>query len=218
MSIQSPDQALILVVDDEKNIRDSIGDILTLQGFEAITAKDGLEALSVLKRRKPDLIVADIMMPRMNGYQLFQRIRDFDAWDYIPFLFLSAKGEDVDIRFGKEMGADDYLRKPIDAEDLLAAIRGKLRRYEQLKQTASDISSPVNPTPVRKRQDYGLTHREIEVLAQLIKGKSNPEIAETLVIGVSTVKSHVGNILSKLAVENRVAAVSKALEEDLIQT
>ena len=126
------DQATILVVDDEPVIRESIGDILRLVGYRILSAADGYAALQIIENEVPDLVISDIMMPRMNGYTLYNRIRRNPEWNQIPFIFLTAKGEREDIRYGKEIGADDYLTKPIDPEDLVAAVEGKLIRFSQL--------------------------------------------------------------------------------------
>ena len=126
------DQATILVVDDEPVIRESIGDILRLVGYRILSAADGYAALQIIENEVPDLVISDIMMPRMNGYTLYNRIRRNPEWNQIPFIFLTAKGEREDIRYGKEIGADDYLTKPIDPDDLDAAVEGKLIRFSQL--------------------------------------------------------------------------------------
>lgn len=210
----------ILVVEDEEIIRDSVAEILELHGFQVMTASDGLQALNSLETETPDLILADIMMPQMNGYQLFQRVRSNPDWVWIPFVFLSAKGEDEDVRFGKELGADDYLHKPIDAEDLIAAVIGRLRRYEALTEgnpqnargSGGFVESPTRPTGI----GFDLTSREREVLVLMVQGMTNNEIAEKLVIGTATVKTHVSNILSKLNVSNRVEAVTRAIEQGLV--
>jgi DNA-binding response OmpR family regulator len=94
-----------------------------------------------------NIIVADIAMPDMNGYQLYDRVRQNPAWVSIPFIFLTARTMDSDIRYGKELGVDDYLTKPIRAADLLAAVRGKLRRAQQLAAAATppEPSSQAGP-------------------------------------------------------------------------
>lgn len=122
----------ILVVEDDPAVAEGIRRTIKADGLEARVAKDGMEALAFLDQATPDLIIADIMMPGMNGYQLYQRIRQNPDWVWIPFIFLTARAEVEDIRYGKELGVDDYLTKPIEPEDLQAAIRGRLRRYEQL--------------------------------------------------------------------------------------
>jgi DNA-binding response OmpR family regulator len=93
------------------------------------------------------LILADVAMPRMNGYQLYQRVRENPEWMAIPFIFLTARAMDSDIRYGKELGADDYLTKPFEPEDLFAAVRGKLKRARQLAQRAARLapSSALGP-------------------------------------------------------------------------
>ncbi len=127
------DRAVILVVDDEMIIRESIVDILRLSGFSVLQAPNGKEALEVLEHQIPDLIISDIMMPSMNGYQFYMRVHQNPAWLHIPFIFLTAKGQTEDVRYAKEMGIDDYLTKPIEVGDLIAAIRGKLLRFSRLK-------------------------------------------------------------------------------------
>jgi DNA-binding response OmpR family regulator len=128
------DQQVILVVEDESVILDSLSDILRVHGFQVLKAANGLEAMALLQDSSPDLILADIMMPEMNGHQLYERVRQNPEWMLIPFIFLTAKGQAEDARFGKEMGAYDYLMKPIDADDLIAALLVKLRRYVQLEE------------------------------------------------------------------------------------
>jgi DNA-binding response OmpR family regulator len=136
---------LILVVEDEAVIRDSIVDVLRLAGLSTLTATNGLDALQLLHKATPDLVIADIMMPRMNGYQLYERLRDNPDWTWIPFIFLSAKGTAEDIRYGKELGADDYLTKPIEPDDLVSAVMGKLKRYAQFR-TSDPVTSHPRPT------------------------------------------------------------------------
>lgn len=145
MSSNSP----ILIVDDQPQLLNSIKMTLEMYGYDVVTANDGLKGLRILKSTPVGLILADIAMPRMNGYQLFERVRDNPEWLDIPFIFLTARSLDSDIRFGKEMGVDDYLIKPIEPEDLVAAVRGKLKRAAQLRQHRSSFqASPASvPTP-----------------------------------------------------------------------
>lgn len=126
--------ASILVVEDEPSLREGICLMLRTEGYRAIGAGDGEEALAILESAPVDLILADIAMPRMNGYQLYECVRKNPRWLGIPFIFLTARALDSDIRYGKELGVDDYLTKPVEPEDMLAAVRGKLRRAQQLRQ------------------------------------------------------------------------------------
>lgn len=134
--------ASILVVDDYPEILENLELILSAEGYRVLTASDGIEALAVLQSQPVDLIVADIAMPRMNGYQLYERVRENPQWVALPFLFLTARALDSDIRYGKELGVDDYLTKPIQPEDLVAAVNGKLRRAEQLARLAQRVAPP----------------------------------------------------------------------------
>jgi two-component system response regulator VanR len=128
--------ATVLVVDDQPEILENLELVLEAEGYHVLTARDGIEALARLQSHAVDLILADIAMPRMNGYQLYERVRENPEWVAVPFLFLTARALDSDIRYGKELGADDYLTKPIQPEDLLAAVHGRLRRALQLAQLA----------------------------------------------------------------------------------
>lgn len=131
----------ILAVDDEPDLLDNIGLALEAEAYRVLTANDGIEALAVLQTESVDLILADIAMPNMNGYQLYEQVRENPKWRAIPFIFLTARRLDSDIRYGKEMGVDDYLTKPIRAADLLAVVRGKLRRAQQLAQQAAPAAT-----------------------------------------------------------------------------
>jgi DNA-binding response OmpR family regulator len=144
----------ILLADDEAAILDNVELLLEAEGYEVLTASDAFEALEVMQSQPVALILADIAMPRMNGYQLYDRVRQNPDWLTIPFMFLTARTLDSDVRYGKELGVDDYLTKPIQPEDLLAAIQGKLRRAEQLRQLvpkrADAAISTASPVAVRQ--------------------------------------------------------------------
>src|SRR5262245_38772605 len=118
---------LILVVDDQPQLRDSIRMTLSLAGYCVYTAGTGIEALATLQAQPIDLIITDVEMPQLDGYQLCRRVRADDRWSTIPLLFLSAHGDAEDMRFAKSLGADAYLLKPIEPEALLVATRLWLR-------------------------------------------------------------------------------------------
>ena len=126
---------IILVVDDEPDLLDSLEMTLLADGHQVLKANHGEEALSLLQNHQVDLVLADIAMPHMNGYQLYERVRENPAWVTIPFVFLSARAMDTDIRYGKELGVDDYLIKPIRSAELTAVLRGKLKRSQQLRRS-----------------------------------------------------------------------------------
>ncbi|MEO0561594.1 MAG: response regulator [Chloroflexota bacterium] len=128
-------QATILVVEDDVNLLEGIRDILELEAYHILTAENGLDALEVLQQAPatPDLIVSDIMMPQMDGIDFLKRVREIEQYVAIPFIYLTAKGEKADIQRGKELGVDDYVVKPFNADDLLVAIRSRLDRSRALQ-------------------------------------------------------------------------------------
>lgn len=136
---------LILAVDDDPGLLNALEMMLKVSGYSVVTAVNGEQALQQLEKH-PDIqvIVADVAMPYMNGYQLFTHVSQNPQWAHIPFIFLTARNLDSDIRFGKELGADDYLIKPVASSDLLASIRGKLKR-------AKRWSSPPPASPPPKK-------------------------------------------------------------------
>ncbi len=122
----------LLVVEDDPALLQGLRDILELADYDVTTAAHGQEALAELEKSAPHLIISDIMMPTMDGYQLYAAVRARPEWMDVPFIFITAKGTRRDVHRGKELGADDYLVKPFDEEDLLVAIRNKLGRRAQL--------------------------------------------------------------------------------------
>jgi signal transduction histidine kinase len=128
------DRPLIMVVEDDFALLEGIRELLELTNYQVVPASNGVEALELLNRCRPDLIVSDIMMPEMDGYEFHSKVRERVELLTIPFIFLTARGEKVDIRRGKSMGADDYITKPFDDEDLLVAIEAKLTRWQSLRE------------------------------------------------------------------------------------
>jgi two-component system sensor histidine kinase/response regulator len=126
-------QPRILVVEDNPVTLQGIQDLLEISGFEVVTANDGRQGLEALETQRPDLIISDIMMPGIDGYQFHAQIQKQSELLGIPFIFLTARGEKDDIRRGKALGVDDYITKPFDDEDLLVTVRAKLSRWEDLR-------------------------------------------------------------------------------------
>lgn len=124
----------ILIVEDDLAMSSGIRDVLDMAGYRVELAENGHEALRVLERFRPDLIISDIMMPEMDGFEFLDQLRRRSDWATIPFIFLTAKGTRSDIRAGKQLGADDYLVKSMDLDDLLVVVRAKLDRAMVLRQ------------------------------------------------------------------------------------
>lgn len=132
-------EAWILIVDDEWDSRVCVQEILETAGFGVHVAANGLEALEILDARPVDLILADIAMPRMNGYELFEAVTSDPRWVSLPFVFVTGRSLDSDVRYGKLMGVDDYITKPFRALDLVTTVRGRLRRAQQLGRTRTEV-------------------------------------------------------------------------------
>lgn len=135
---ESTNQNIILLVDDDPAILEGVADLLTLYGYEVLTAEHGLAALEVMKERPPDLVISDITMPEMDGYAFFDEVRRNPAWIPIPFIFLTARGQTKDIREGHRMGVDAYLTKPFEPEDLIVLVESRLNRVRMIQNVAQD--------------------------------------------------------------------------------
>jgi DNA-binding NarL/FixJ family response regulator len=198
----------ILVIEDEPEMRRNLLTILRLENFIGIGAENGRVGLEAVKREKPDLIVCDVMMPLVDGYGVLQALRADPENASIPFIFLTAKGEKIDQRCGMNLGADDYLAKPVGKSELLQAINTRLQRAQEhgQREFKPDFSS-FEPLLA-----LDLTPRVAEVLLWVAQGKTNSDIGSILGISESTVKKHLLEIFQKLSVETRSAATLRAIE------
>jgi DNA-binding NarL/FixJ family response regulator len=198
----------ILVIEDEPEMRRNITTLLRYHDYQPVAAENGRAGVEAAHREKPDLILCDVMMPELDGHGVLQALQADAALARIPFIFLTAKGEKDDLRSGMNLGADDYLTKPVANADLVRAIETRLRRSEQQvnREFKPDFSS------AEPLLQLGLTPRAAEALLWLAQGKTNPDIATILGITESTVKKHVQEMFEKLGVETRGAATVRALE------
>jgi len=199
----------ILVIEDEPEMCRNLTTVLRLEKFHPLPAENGRVGLELAKKERPDLILCDVMMPELDGYGVIAALRADAETVTIPFIFLTAKGEKPDIRAGMNLGADDYLTKPVAKADLLAAIHSRLQRAVQ---QAVPEFKPNFHSAGPLEEVLGLTPRVAETLLWLAQGKTNGEIAIILGNTESTVKKHVLEIFDKLGVETRTAAGLRALE------
>ncbi|SKB13264.1 Response Regulator Receiver Signal Transduction Histidine Kinase [Planktothrix sp. PCC 11201] len=124
----------ILVIEDDLNVRSIILDILEAEEFLGVGAEDGETGVKLAKEILPNLIICDVMMPALDGYQVLEELRSYQATATIPFIFLTAKSTSADLRQGMNLGADDYLTKPFTHQDLLAAIHSRIQKHETFEQ------------------------------------------------------------------------------------
>ena len=192
----------MLVVDDDDLIGELVSSTLTEHGYTARRAADGRETLYLIEREIPDVVILDVHLPDISGYQLCRRIRD-DHGDAIGVILMSGeRKESMDRVAGLLLGADDYLVKPFVLDELLAHVQRLARR-----------ARPVSRTVVA-----GLTRRELEILRLLACGLDHVEIARDLVITAKTVEKHIEHILLKLGVHSRAQAIALAFQSDLQQS
>ena len=201
----------ILVIDDDAKMRRQIAQLLAAEGYATLEAPNGREGVALATQEKPDLVVCDITMPEMNGHRVLQALREQPGTAATPFIFLTGWGEKEDLRAGMNLGADDYLVKPVEPAELIAAVGARLRRKKQTN--TGRAASVADATPVALEKALGLTPREAEILHWVVQGKTNPEIGTILGIQLTTVKKHLESTFVKLGVENRTAAVTLALEK-----
>jgi DNA-binding response OmpR family regulator len=155
----------ILVIEDNNEVRENIAEILELSNYKVVTAEDGKKGVELALHEVPDLIVCDIMMPVLDGYGVLHLLSKHVETYGIPFIFLTAKSEKIDLRKGMEMGADDYLTKPFDGIELLNAIEIRLKKAESIRRQATknneDIDAFINDA--QKNSGLKLTSNEREV-------------------------------------------------------
>jgi two-component system, sensor histidine kinase and response regulator len=128
----------ILVIEDEDNIRENIVEILDLNDYDVDRAENGLAGIELAHERVPDLILCDIMMPGMDGYEVLEHIRRKPDTALTPFIFLTAKSDRTSMRYGMELGADDYIPKPFTNEELLTAVQARISRFEDVEESANE--------------------------------------------------------------------------------
>lgn len=201
----------ILLIEDDAKMRQHMSALLASEGYQTIEARNGREGVELVKSQRPDLVLCDITMPEMNGHRVLEALRNDAATAHLPFIFLTGWGENQDLRAGMNLGADDYLVKPVDPTELLTAVKARLRRRKQAGVSRS--STVADATPAALAVALGLTPREAELLSWVVQGKTNPEIGIILGIQLTTVKKHLESIFAKLGVENRTAAVTLGLEK-----
>ena len=197
----------ILVIEDQPDMRENLVTILRMEGFVALEAPNGRSGLSIALEEKPDLILCDVMMPLLDGHEVLAALRKSPSISGTPFIFLTARGEKQDLRQGMNLGADDYLTKPVAADELLSAIDARLARETRRSGGFAPDFRSAEPL-----QSLGLTPREAEVLLWVAQGKSNPEIATILGAAENTIRVHLSHVFEKLGADNRHAAGLIALE------
>ncbi len=227
--------AQLLLVDDEPGLREAVKEYLQESGFSVQTASNAREGWDMMQHTIPDLVISDIMMPQVDGYQFLKQMRDDQRFQALPVVFLTAKGMTGDRIQGYQAGVDAYLPKPFDPDELVAIVENLLVRHTVKTQVASedtenmdiaklaheiskikDLLSPRNAitqTPPPFKID--LTPREQSVLNLVAEGLMNKEIARRLETSVRNVEKYVSRLFSKTGTNSRTELVRFALEHGL---
>ncbi|MEC7264743.1 MAG: response regulator [Bacteroidota bacterium] len=132
----------VLLVEDDTSLRENVEELLGLSGFRVFTASNGKLAVELAQKERPDIVLCDIMMPEMDGYEVLEQMASCDRTKHIPFIFVSAKTERSEVRKGMDLGADDYLTKPFEEEELLGAIYSRLEKAEHLESSFLERNKP----------------------------------------------------------------------------
>jgi len=228
---------IILVADDNLGTRLSVSDYLEISGYSVITAEDGQQALSMIDRYHPHLIVTDINMPKLDGYELVRKVRQRPEFRLLPVVFLTERSSTEERIRGYQLGCDMYLPKPFEMQELSAVIRNLLERsqimqsewrFSSLEVTRSQAQTPTSPpihTIDKTKHEaiasspnaFDLTKREQEVLDLLTTGLSNGDIGNKLHLSPRTVEKYVSSLLRKTETSNRAELVRFALENHLVE-
>jgi len=194
----------LLVVDDDPGLLLAVSETMRAEGYDVKTARRGAEALIIVAQTLPDLIISDIRMPGMDGYQLVRNLRSNARTRLVPIVFLTARDEIADRIEGFRTGVDAYLTKPFEPEELAAIVAAILQRVER---THSDLARMFGEKEDDVREfirDEELTDAEWRVAEAVARGLSNKEIASELNLSLRTVEGHISRILDKKNLNNRV--------------
>lgn len=226
--------AQLLLVDDEPGLREAVKDYLQESGFNVQVASNAREGWDLMQQNTPDLVISDIMMPQVDGYQFLKQLRDDPRFKALPVVFLTAKGMTSDRIQGYQARCDAYLPKPFDPDELVAIVENLLERRTTTAGTTEEGETPditelanqiaqikalltqknaiaQSPSPIK----IDLTPREESVLDLVAAGLMNKEIARRLQTSVRNVEKYVSRLFSKTGTNSRTELVRFALEHGL---
>lgn len=224
----------LLLVDDEPGLREAVQAYLEDSGFTVEVASNARDGWELLQQTSPDLVISDIMMPQVDGYQFLKQMREDDRFQALPVVFLTARGMTSDRIQGYQAGCDAYLSKPFDPDELVAIVSNLLERRAAANRAAGDGDTPdiadmarqiaeiralltqrgaIAQTPAPVRLDF--TPREQSVLELVAEGLMNKEIARRLETSVRNVEKYVSRLFSKTGTNSRTELVRYALEHGL---
>jgi DNA-binding NarL/FixJ family response regulator len=215
---------LILMADDDVGMRVAVADYLRHHGYGVVTASTGREALALLHEYHPQMVITDVRMPEMDGYELVREIRQYPPLRLLPVVFLTARDQVSDRVQGYQLGCDNYLAKPFELEELLAIVRNLFDRTQVMQaewqfqslrpggrgsETAIDLPPPPDPA-------IDLSDRERVILGFLSEGLSNNQIGLQLHLSARTIEKYVTRLFRKTNTNTRAELVRFAVEHHLL--
>jgi DNA-binding NarL/FixJ family response regulator len=224
----------LLIVDDEPGLRQAVQAYLEEEGFKVEVAANAREGWEMIQKFSPDLVISDIMMPQVDGYEFLKQLREDSRYQTVPVVFLTARVMTSDRIQGYNAGCDAYLSKPFDPDELVAVVSNLLDRRAAVTKAAGDGETPdiaemarqiaqikamlsqrsnitQTPTPI----NFDLTPREQSVLELVAQGLMNKEIARRLETSVRNVEKYVSRLFGKTGTNSRTELVRYALEHGL---
>ncbi|NET45227.1 DNA-binding response regulator [Okeania sp. SIO2B3] len=218
----------ILVVDDDLGTRLCVGDYLEISGYWVIKAENGQQALDLLEKSRPHLMITDIAMPEMDGYDLVRQVRSRPIFRLLPVIFLTARTSTEERVKGYNLGCDIYLPKPFELPELGAIVRSLLERSALIAQASSTLNQ-YSETEKLSKSHYSeaasqsviantqiiLTGREQQVLSLLLNGLSNVQIGDRLHLSHRTIEKYVSSLFRKTNTNNRAELVRFTMENYL---
>jgi DNA-binding response OmpR family regulator len=206
--------SVVLIVDDVPDNLALLTDTLNSRGYVVFSVRSGQAALESMNQYKPDLVLMDVMMPGMDGFETCRKIKQREEFQDIPILFMTGLTESEHILEGFDVGGMDYITKPINIEEVLARVSAHLRILERIRGVHGTASGLMDELSSRKRlvAQFDVTEREAEVLYWVACGKTNRSIGEILGISPRTVNKHLEHAFIKLGVETRTSAASVVIQ------
>ncbi|MBY0499477.1 MAG: response regulator transcription factor [Nitrosomonas sp.] len=199
---------LILIIEDEKSLRDNISEIIRHYDYRVISAPSGEEGIKSALEFIPDIIICDIMLPGIDGFDVLTRLKQIPQLSSTAFIFLTAKSTRSDTRTGMNMGADDYLTKPFTKEELINSIKARIEKLTKALNTRDErdksLETALDNIPV-------LTKTERKVLTKISEGFTTPQIAQKLSVSQKTIENHRVNISRKLNLSGPNSLINFAL-------
>lgn len=207
-------QKKILLVEDEKGIRNVLRDNLEYEGYSILEAEDGVKGLEIAKNENPDLIILDLMLPQMHGYDFIKQLKK--THPAIPIIIVSAKSEEIDKIKGLDLGADDYITKPFQIRELVSRIKAIFRRYNKTPETIESFSFKnflidfAKGIFYKDGQKVDISFYEFEILKFLIINKNKPVTRNDIIEAVWKAEG----AISSRNIDTHIVNLRKLIEDD----